>query len=123
MKRRCYDPNYDSYKNYGAKGIKVCARWLGKGGFKNFLQDLEASYQPGLTLDRIDNNQDYSPENCRWASWTEQASHRSNTLFLTYRGATKSLSEWCQQLGLKYSKIWQRLYRRNWSIYRAFTTP
>jgi hypothetical protein len=67
---RCYNIRHKQYKDYGGRGIDVCDRW--KDSFANFLEDMEASYAEGLTLDRIDNDKGYGPDNCKWATWTEQ---------------------------------------------------
>ena len=76
MKRRCYNHNDRSYRNYGSRGIKVCDRWI--NSFQNFLEDM-GSKPDGCSLDRIDTNKDYSPENCRWADWwTQQRNRRNN---------------------------------------------
>ena len=75
MKKRCSNPNHISYKNYGGRGIKVCERWLGVEGFKNFLADM-GERPEGYTLDRKDNDKDYTPENCKWSSRKEQLFNR-----------------------------------------------
>lgn len=73
MKRRCYNPNWHAYKDYGGRGIKVCDRWL--HSYQNFLEDMGEKPE-GLTLDRINNDSDYSPENCKWSTRSEQAFNR-----------------------------------------------
>lgn len=80
MKKRCYNQDYPYYHRYGGRGIKVCDRWLGKYGFKNFLADM-GDRPEGYQLDRIDNDGDYSPENCRWTDKYTQMGNTSNTIY------------------------------------------
>lgn len=78
MKRRCYGKNNASYHNYGGRGISVCDRWKESNGFENFLNDM-GECPSGLTLDRINNNGNYEPSNCRWATLTQQANNKRNS--------------------------------------------
>lgn len=83
MKRRCYNTNSHKYKNYGARGIKVCDRWLDSAkGFQNFLDDMGPRPGQGYSIERIDVNGDYSPENCKWIPIKEQSYNKTNTLFV-----------------------------------------
>lgn len=121
MKSRCYNPNFTDYKNYGARGIKICDLWIGNNGFKNFYKWAMASgYKEGLTLDRIDFNGNYEPSNCRWATMREQQNNRSNNLLLTYNGKTQTASQWGDETGIKKGTICARI-RNGWSVERALT--
>jgi hypothetical protein len=124
MVHRCSSPNDKDYANYGGRGIAVCDRWmeLGGQGFLNFVADMGATYEPGLTLDRIDTNGNYEPGNCRWATPSQQTRGRRNTRRLTFRGETKPIAEWCEELGVSYSAVKYRL-SRGWSVERALTSP
>lgn len=100
--QRCLNPNCSAYKHYGGRGIGVCDRWRDKiNGFKNFYEDMGACPQ-GCSLDRIDVNGDYSPENCRWADWHTQAfNKRYINKASKYRGVYKHRDKWCAHLDIK----------------------
>lgn len=122
MKSRCYDTKIPYYDNYGGRGITVCEEWR-----KDFLEFYkwanENGYQDGLTIDRIDNNKGYAPDNCRWATKKEQARNRRNCVLITYNGKTQTLVEWCEELNLKYKRVHDRMYAKGWSFERAISTP
>lgn len=92
MRERCLNPNSVSYPRYGGRGITLYAEWRSFSAFKEWA--LANGYRDGLTIDRIDNNGPYSPQNCRWATWDEQQNNRRNNHMLTIRGATKSVAQW-----------------------------
>ena len=107
MKSRCYNPNNPSFKNYGERGIYVCDRW--KDSFENFHNDMIGTYQPGLQLDRIDNNGPYSPDNCHWATPTQNARNtRGNRLVKTVIGE-KTMAEQAEVSGVKYEVLRRRI--------------
>lgn len=121
MKKRCYNSDSERYKDYGGRGITICQEWL--DDFDNFADWAKSSgYQIGLTIDRIDNNGNYEPDNCRWITKREQNRNKRTNLLVTYRGETKPLIEWCEQLGLRYDPIHNRI-EKGWSVEDAFNTP
>jgi len=101
MLKRCYNRSSVEYPNYGGRGITVCDRWRGTDGFLHFLSDM-GEPAPGLSIDRINNDGPYSPENCRWATKKQQASNRRTSLVVSFRGVNKCLAEWCRLLNLRY---------------------
>jgi hypothetical protein len=120
MIRRCDNPNASNYEDYGERGIRVCDRWH---DFMNFLEDM-GERPDGKTLDRYpDCSGDYSPENCRWASWEEQQNNRSNTRWIEFNGERLSLTMWARRTGLSRDTIRGRLDRLGWSVEKALTTP
>ena len=120
MKGRCNNPNRPKYPIYGGRGISVCEEWQ---SFKNFLEwALNNGYSDGLSIDRIDNNGDYCPENCRFATPTQQVRNRSNTLKATYMGVERTVYEWAKILGVDYYFLRTRL-KRGMSIEAAIATP
>lgn len=125
MVRRCRDVNSPKYKNWGGRGIRVCDRWLGDNGFNNFVEDMYPSYSPGLTIDRYpDNNGNYAPNNCRWATLEEQAQNKRNNLdyresipedspiYLEY-GKLGTLKEFCEIHNFPL-KVAKHRYAINW---------
>lgn len=118
MMDRCYRKKAANYSLYGGRGIKVCDEWH---NVKLFGEWAECNgYMPGLSLDRIDANKDYSPDNCRWVTAYEQANNRRNTLYLTRNGETHTISEWSKITGIKRSTINNRVCR-GWTDERALT--
>lgn len=117
MKSRCYYKRNNRYKYYGERGIKVCNEWL--NDFMSFYTwSISHGYKDNLTIDRIDCNGNYEPNNCRWTSNKQQQRNKHNNRNITIQGETHCLSEWCDILGLNVNTVNTRL-RRNWSIERA----
>ena len=108
MISRCYMKNNNRYERYGGRGIKVCDDWLNDKS-KFFEWAFSNGYKDGLTIDRIKVDEDYSPNNCRWATQKEQQNNRSNTIHLTVDGVTHTISEWSEITGIKRKTIWNRL--------------
>lgn len=120
MMDRCNNPNNKRYYDYGGRGITVCEEWQSYPNFMHWAE--ETKIDPNTTLDRIDNNLGYSPDNCRWATNKEQMNNRRNNVYITYFGETHTLSEWCMILNLPYDLIENRL--RLWGdFWRAISTP
>lgn len=112
MKGRCYNPNLKPYKNYGGRGITVCSRW--RNSFESFLADMGNS--KGLTLERINNEGHYEPNNCRWATSKEQAKNRRTSVLLTALGKTQIMADWAEELKMPVWDIWHRMRRRGKSL-------
>ena len=117
MKQRCYDSKTDSYKFYGGKGIKVCKRWI--DSFESFLEDMgrRPAKHPEFgkySIDRINSEADYSPDNCKWSHAVDQIANRSNTVYITLGGVRKTLAQWIRDTGLSREKITYRI-KAGWS--------
>lgn len=124
MRSRCYNPNNNRYPRYGGRGIKVCARWLEekRRGFANFRKDM-GDRPPGMTLDRINGNLDYSPDNCRWATQTQQQNNRCNNHIIEVGGEKLTLSQWCRRIGVRHNTMLMRINKYGWSLEKAVSTP
>ena len=118
MHSRCYDPKNAKYPRYGGRGIFVCERWH---DFEAYYKDL-GDIEDGLTVDRIDNDGPYAPENCRLATYSQQARNRSDTRILTLNGESRSATEWAEITGISRTAIKNRL-KRGWSVEDALTIP
>jgi hypothetical protein len=119
MKSRCYCTSADGYEYYGGKGIKVCDEW--RNSFVNYHDWMILNgWRRGLSLDRIDGNKDYCPENCRVATDKQQARNTKRNKIVEYNGEKMCLIELCEKLNLKYSTVCNRL-RRNWTIEKAIS--
>lgn len=114
MKSRCSNPRQPKFAYYGGRGITVCERWL---KFENFLADMGEAPE-GLTLDRINNDGNYEPSNCRWATRFEQSNNTRLTSRITFNGATLSRSEWARRLGISSDTLAHRL-KRGWPLEKA----
>ena len=122
MKKRCYNPNSKSFPAYGGRGIEMCEEW--KDDFQSFYNWAMANgYADDLTIDRIDVNGNYSPENCRWVDKLTQANNCRTNHYLTFNGKTQSIVEWARELGVSDSLIRQRIVILGWSVERALTEP
>jgi hypothetical protein len=123
MHRRCYEPTNHQYYNYGGRGIKVCEEWR---SFEAFLKDM-GPRPPNHSIERLDNNGDYTPDNCVWATPKQQNRNQRRTIFVNYKGLTKPLIEWYEELqlkekGLKYTTLYSRITKLGWPPERAFNT-
>ena len=122
MKGRCENPNNARYNRYGGRGISVCKEW--KEDFIAFRDwALTNGYDDGLTIDRIDNDGGYSPDNCRWATIKEQSNNRSTNINITIGNSTRNLMEWCEIFGLNYKKIYSRYKRDNFQSTEELFRP
>ena len=122
MYRRCYNKESKAYKYYGNRGIKICNEWLMDR--KQFYKwAFENGYTADLTIDRIDVNKGYSPDNCRWVTVKEQNSNKRNNRFLTYKGQTLTFTQWEEKLGLYKGALRDRIDRYGWSVIKALETP
>lgn len=120
MVKRCHDPRSGEYPRYGARGISVCEPW--RESFEAFLNDMGERPFDGASIDRIDNDGNYEPGNCRWATMMEQGQNRRNSQLVTLDGVTRTISEWTRIQGIPDSTLRYRV-RRGWPIEQALTTP
>jgi hypothetical protein len=117
MIRRCTNPRQRSYERYGGRGIRVCDRW--RRSFEAFLSDM-GHCPPGLTLERMDNEKGYQPDNCRWATWIDQANNTRASRIIEFGGRRQTVTQWAREIGIKPRTLHRRI-TRGMSIERALT--
>ena len=121
MMKRCYNPNCSGYYRYGGRGICVCDEWH---DVKTFIDWCESQNPPeNMQIDRIDNDGNYSPDNCRFVTIKENNNNRSSCMYITFQGRTQSLTKWCEELGLPYGTMRSRIHSLHWDPDKAFLTP
>ena len=125
IKKRCYNKNEPRYRDYGARGIVMCDEWLNPvDGFDKFVDwSLSYGYADNLSIDRIDVNGNYSPDNCRWLTLSEQNGNKRDTVWVKYKGEMVRFQELCKRSVVSYDTTHDRVFKRGWDIERALTTP
>lgn len=121
IKQRCSNPNNRAYKDYGARGIKMCERWL--NDFTAFIADLGERPGKEYTVERRNNDGNYCPENCYWATDESQKNNRRDSVRITWRGETKTLTQWARLTGIDPKIVRSRIRNYGWSVDEALTTP
>ena len=120
MIRRCYHEKTTKYADYGGRGIKVCDEW--KNDKMTFFKWATSNgYEEHLTIDRINNDGNYEPSNCRWVTMKEQAKNKRTNHLVEYHGKSQSLKQWSEELGIKYCTLVSRIDTLQWDTERAFT--
>lgn len=123
MKQRCNNSKNSQYYNYGGRGIKVCPEWNDKNnGFVNFYNwAIKNGYKEGLSIDRINNNGNYEPNNCRWTTIQEQSNNRRTNRYITYNKETHTIAEWSKIVNINRYTLYDRINKSNMSIEKALT--
>ena len=116
MRARCHNPKTPHFERYGGRGIKVCDRW--RESFTAFLEDMGRCPSPRHSLDRINNDGDYEPDNCRWATPVDQANNRRSSKWITYNGDTRTQAQWARAIGVTQGTLHARL-KAGWPVDRA----
>lgn len=120
MRSRCRNPNAPKYHIYGGRGITVCDRW---NDFSTFISDMGPKPTDKHSIDRRNTNGNYEPANCRWATAKTQSRNQRNSLNIEINGAVVNLQTYCEENGLVFSMVYQRIHRRGWSAERAINEP
>lgn len=119
--QRCTNPNNQAFKDYGGRNIGVCSKW--KNDFMAFFNDMGKKPSPKLTIERVDNNKGYFPENCVWASRKNQSNNRRNNWAITFNGITLNITQWAEKVGIDREILRARVDKLKWSIEDALYTP
>lgn len=110
IRQRCLSKTSHAYKDYGGRGITICDRWL--NSYENFLSDMGRAPSKKHSIERLKNNQGYSPENCKWATRAEQANNKRSSIIIDYRGKQQTLKQWCNELGVNYYRVHAWIHRK-----------
>ena len=121
MKSRCYNENDKRYYDWGGRGVDICPKWL-ENPDEFVSWSLENGYAPGLSIDRIDNNKGYSPDNCRWVTLAENNQNRRSSKLYSINGKTQNLQQWCNEYSISRGMVNRRL-EMGWDIEKALTVP
>ena len=113
-----HDPNSPGFHNYGGRGISTCERWQ---SFEAFRDDMGEPPSRAHSIDRIDNDGNYEPSNCRWATAKEQGRNRRNLIMVEFNGSNVCLAEAAERAGLNYATVYQRIFKHGWSVARALS--
>jgi hypothetical protein len=120
IRHRCNNPKDRYFAIYGGRGIRVCDRWLGPSGLANFIADMGPRPSKLHSIDRVNNDGNYEPGNCRWATIGEQCRNRRTTRLLTFNGITQCMTDWAAQVGISRQVIFRRL-KEGWDVGDALT--
>ena len=120
MRQRCFNPHTTNYKNYGGRGITICEEWNDFSRFREWA--LNNGYADNLSIDRINVDGNYEPQNCRWSTVVEQARNKRNTMMIYYKGKPTSVRQVAEEVGIEYGTLRGRIIR-GWSVDRAINTP
>lgn len=120
IKARCYNPSHKNFADYGGRGIAICSKWINAP--ESFIKDMGKRPSKAHSIDRIDHNGDYSPDNCKWATQKEQMQNTRRNIVLEYSGESKTVAEWAEKIGIKESTIYHRI-AAGWGCDKALSTP
>jgi len=116
--KRCNNPNNHAYENYGGRGIKICEQW--EHSYEKFMKwSFENGYEEGLSIDRIDNDGNYEPSNCRWVTASEQSRNKRDNVLITYKGKTYCMTDWAKIIGINVDTLWRRINEYGFSAKEA----
>jgi hypothetical protein len=119
MNQRCYNPKSEAFCYYGERGVSIWTEWREEPS-RFFEWAIKSGYGPGLTIDRIDGNGNYEPNNCRWVNRQVQSENRACVRLLTWNGKTQSIAAWARELGVLKGSLWFRI-KSGWSVERALS--
>jgi len=123
LRSRCNDKGYRYYHRYGGRGISICKDWTGRDGFKNFLREMGKKPTTAHSIDRIDNDGNYEPSNCKWATQKEQANNSTNIVMVDIGNGRQKLRDALEEYGVEPRTYYNRVHSQGWEIKRAIITP